>query len=530
VEERIVYDFGDARRRGIYRDVPVRYGRGLAADYRIALEVLDVQDAGGRARPHRVSREGTSLRIRIGDPRQTTSGVEEYRIRYRVRRGVLWLESHDELYWNVTGNAWDVPIDAVRASVSLPQGRPAGELRATCFTGALGAVESDCSRSQREGAVAFEAGRALAAREGLTLVLALPKGVLEEPGAVARLLERASDWLDFTLLLPLAVLAGGGLLWRRFGRDPSGAVAVPVRYEPPEDMTPAEVGTVLDERVDLRDLTATLLDLAVRGHLEIAELPAKGFLFLSERDYELRHTGADESALKAHERRLLGALFAGRREVHLSSLRNEFYKSLPGIRDALYREVSREGGWFPTRPDQVRTRAVALALGVFGLAAVVALVACESGPAALSFAASGGIAAFFGRHMPRKTLRGRRARQHILGFQEFLERVEGDRLERLGLRTLSQFEKLLPYAFVLGAADAWAEAFADLYTEPPAWYHAQGTGPFRARGFVGDVGRALDTAGATLASHPRSSGSGASGFGGGGFSGGGFGGGGGGSW
>ncbi len=97
--------------------------------------------------------------------------------------------------------------------------------------------------------------------------------------------------------------------------------------------------------------------------------------------------------------------------------------------------------------------------------------------------------------MPRKTRRGRRARQHIQGFEEFLERVEVDRLERLGMRTLSQFETLLPYAFVLGAADAWTEAFADLYTEPPSWYRSRSGGSFRPRRFVSDVGRSLNAFG-----------------------------------
>ena len=128
--------------------------------------------------------------------------------------------------------------------------------------------------------------------------------------------------------------------------------------------------------------------------------------------------------------------------------------------------------------------------------------------------------------MPRRTARGR---QHIRGFQEFIERVEVDRLERLGMRNLQQFEKLLPYAFVLGAADEWARAFADLYLEPPSWFRSSSGDRFRAHRFVDRVGHALDTAGSAMASKPRGSGSSGR-SGGGGFSGGGFGGGGGGSW
>jgi uncharacterized membrane protein len=100
----------------------------------------------------------------------------------------------------------------------------------------------------------------------------------------------------------------------------------------------------------------------------------------------------------------------------------------------------------------------------------------------------------------------------------------------MGARSVGQFEKLLPYAIVLGVADQWADAFAGIYTEPPSWYHSSRyTHGFAPRLFVGDLGRSLGTMGRTMSSSPASSGSGGSGFSGG-SSGGGFGGGGGGSW
>jgi uncharacterized membrane protein len=131
--------------------------------------------------------------------------------------------------------------------------------------------------------------------------------------------------------------------------------------------------------------------------------------------------------------------------------------------------------------------------------------------------------------MPRRTPRGRKLYEEILGYREFLQRVDRDRLERLGGRTTDRFEKGLAYALVLGAADAWADAFADLYAKPPDWYHSDGdVYGFRSRDFVSSLGRSLNTIGRTLAESPPSSGG--SGGGGGGFSGGGSGGGGGGSW
>ena len=138
---------------------------------------------------------------------------------------------------------------------------------------------------------------------------------------------------------------------------------------------------------------------------------------------------------------------------------------------------------------------------------------------------SGIIIAAFGWYMPSRTVRGTRELERVLGFQEFLARVESDRFERV-VKTPEMFEKFLPFAMALGVADAWAKAFEGIYQQPPTWY----TGPggvhtFHARSFTSDLGRMSTQAAAVMASAPR--GSGGSGFSGG-SSGGGFGGGGGG--
>jgi hypothetical protein len=499
VEERIVCDFGEPPGHGLQRDVPVRYGRGLAPDYRISLDVLAVFDGAGRARPYRVSSHGAFRRIHVGDPERMPSGVQEYRLRYSVRRGVLWLEDHDELYWDATG-AWPAPIESARATVHLPGAPGAQAVGALCLTGPPGSVETACSTQREEGRVVFAARRALASGEGLRLVVTIPKGVLSEPSDVARLLDRARDDASAASALPLLVLLGMAGLWLH-GREPRAAAAIHERYEPPDGMTPAEMGAVLDERVALRDITATLLDLAVRGYLAIHELEARRFLFLTDVDYELRAVRPADAALKGHERRLLAALLGGQSSVRLSALRDSFHAQIGGIETALYRQVSRRGRWFLISPRHVRRAYLAAGIAL-ALAGGLALALGGSGPLALSLAASGALLAVFGPWMPRRTRAGRRAHQQIRGFREFLERVEVDRLERMGKRTLAQFEQVLPYAFVLGAADPWAEAFADLYTGEPSWFH--GRGAFEARRFVGHVGRSLVVAGEVMSSRPRS--------------------------
>jgi hypothetical protein len=531
VEERIAYDFGAEQRHGIERWIPVAYGRGYAADYRIALDVESVTDERGAELRVSERRDGANRVLRIGDPDVTVSGLHEYRIRYSVRRGILWLKDHDEVYWNATGSEWRVPIAEASARVYLPPGVESAGLGALCFTGPQGSVATDCSIERASGSLGFAATRPLGVHEGLTFTVALPKGALPEPTPLAKWIERASDFLSAWLLVPIGAFAAMFSLWWREGRDPeSPNAAIAVRYEPPEGLAPAEVGTVLDERVDVSDVTATIVDLAVHGVLRIHEEESRTLVFFTQRDYTLEKL-REPSDRKPFEQLLVQRLFVSGDRVRVADLRNKFYRDLPGIRTAIYAGLSGTGGWFAGNPEEVKTR-----WGVAGVFAIVVAVGAtmltESWVAGGSCIAAGLCVLGFGLAMPRRTLRGRRAQDEIEGLREFIERVDADRLAREGARTKERFEALLPYAIVLRCADAWAGAFADIYDQPPTWYASPryGHGAFSPRGFVGDMGQGLGAIGSAMTTAPRSSGSGSSGFGGGGSSGGGFGGGGGGSW
>jgi len=531
VTEKIRYDFESEQRRGIFREIPVSYGRGRAADYRIRVEVLSVTDAAGNPHPYKLLREGKNLRIRIGHPDVLLSGPHDYWIRYRVERGVLYFDDHDEIYWNATGNEWPVGIERSDASVILPSGAATSLVETACFTGRQGSVISDCETRSEPGAFAFRTARVLAAQEGLTVVVGLPKGTLHEPSATQKWLDRASDYVSLYTLVPLVVLGGMAQLWRKRGRDPRGGGSIPVMYEPPAGITPAEMGTLVDESVDMVDITSTILDLAVHGYLRIEELESTRFLFLSDKDYELVKL-REPVDRRPFDRLLMSRLFSGAESIRISALKNDFYQHLPELRETLYGEVSRDQRFFPTSPAAVRKRwaFAGAALAVLGFLAIgFGISVAQAGP----FLLAGLIVLVFSRYMPRRTAHGRKVYEQVLGFKEFVERVDADRLERLGGRTAERFEEVLPFAMVLGAADPWADAFAGIYSQPPDWYRGHHSGEFIPRVFVSDVGHSLDTMGQTMRSKPSQvgvGGSGSSGLGGGGFSGGGFGGGGGGSW
>ncbi len=528
VVERIGYDFGAQERHGIFREVPIAYGRGRSADYHIGLEVESVT-VDGESVAVEERRRGGKVHLRVGDAQRTISGFHSYEIRYSVTRGLLFFESHDELYWNVNGPDWKVGMDEVMAVVYLQQAVDE-RVEGACFTGRMGSVERSCSMEAAAASVTFRADRPLAAGENLSIVLGLPKGIVREPSESERFWARVRDYLSVWLVLPFATLSAMVWLWRGRGRDPHLKGSVEVRYAPPEGLSPAEVGTVIDERVDMVDITSTILDLAVRGHLRIEEIEADHFLFLKKKDYALVRLESAGDELRAHESLLLAKLFETGTRVNVSALKNKFHQHLGAIRNSIYAEVSRDGGYFPTAPDSVRTVYALVGAGILIVSGFV-LVATERVVPTVSVALAGGIVLAFSRFMPRRTRKGRHAYEEILGFKEFVERVDADRLERAGTSTVEDFERILPFAVVLGVADEWANAFGDLYTEPPDWYHSSRHGHgFHPAMFVTDVGESLGSIGDSISSVPSSSGSGSSGFGGGGFSGGGMGGGGGGSW
>jgi uncharacterized membrane protein len=324
-------------------------------------------------------------------------------------------------------------------------------------------------------------------------------------------------------------------LWATRGRDPRiGAVAV--QYAPPDGMSPAEAGTLVDEQAAMRDITATIVDLAVRGYIVIEETEKSGIagMILHSKDYvfHLKKGLAEWAGLKAHEMALLAGIFSNGAEtdVKLSSLQNVFYRSIPGIKNNIFDALMKRG-YFQHRPDYVRSGFVSggVVTGVL-LIFVGTTLSQKMGMAMPPFFVaailSGGIIAGFGWFMPARTADGVKALASVLGFEDFLSHVESDHLERIS-QTPETFEKFLPFAMALGVEKKWVGAFQHIYSQPPSWYQGNYvSGGFYPIMFINSLDSMTAQAGSVMASAPRSSGG--SGFGGGGSSGGGFGGGGGG--
>ena len=274
-----------------------------------------------------VSEEGSSTIIRVGDPDVEISGEHPYTLVYRVEGALNAFEDHDELYWNAIGPEWQAPIESVRIEVVAP-----GSIsQVACYQGYQGSTEP-CARSTVTGSEARFAPVARCSLRGPYDRDRAPEGRRARAGADPRgaLVGGASLSVNAgTVGVAAAVAVGLGVLlfslWSREGRDrryvgspvdqvlgtPSGRgepvplgegdAEAPVEFAPPEDVRPGQIGTLIDERANVIDVTATIVDLAGRGFLVIHELPGEGWF--SKTDWKSPAAGEGrvrDAALRAH--------------------------------------------------------------------------------------------------------------------------------------------------------------------------------------------------------------------------------------
>jgi hypothetical protein len=463
-------------------------------------------------------------RIRIGNPSvMLPPGRHVYQITYRTSRQLGYFDQHDELYWNVNGNGWTFSMDRISADVALPAAVPADKLQLEAYTGPQGARGRDYEAQARDGGASFQTTRGLPARQGLTIVVMFPKGVVAQPGAFARL----GWWLGDNQGAAAgvgALVALLGFLWWRWnlvGRDPRAGPKFP-RYVAPPGLGPAGARFVDRMSYDTKCMVAGLVGLGARGFLKIRE---SGDAYLLER------TGKEPAEWFPGERSL-AALLPGKAGEHtaLAKAHNPAVQTVSGLvaqeLKALYEEklFSRNRGSF----------AGGLGIAVAGGAAMVMTDTPMSvtGPVLVVMIALLGI---FARLLPAYSVEGRRLQDQIVGLRQYLGIAEKDDLARLKAppQTAEEFTKFLPYAVALDVEEAWTRRFtqvlgaAAVAAAAGQFYSSDSGSGFSGSGLSDSLSSLSDTV--SSASTPPGSSSGGSGGGGGGGSSGGGGGGGGGS-
>lgn len=513
VVETIHYDFGGQQRHGIIREIPKTKFNQEGKEFILGFELLSVMGGNGEPLTFRDESVKRKFTVRIGDADRYVTGQRTYKIHYRVSGALTYFSNHDELYWNITGNEWPVPIASAEAVISFPADVNLSEIKYTGYTGERGSREQNV-RFQTQGRTLTAAAEKLGASQGLTVAVEFPPDTVEYLPA-----EEMVDFIDtvpgriviigfmvagffWYLVLPVWIV----IKWFKKGRDPKVFEPISAWFEPPKsekgrELTPAETGTVIDEKVGFKELTSTIVHLAQRGYLVISEEKKNDFTLKKNKDYE------DGTGLQPFERTLLEGFFEDGDEIRLKKAK--LVTPVKNAEKQIYEQVVEEG-FFPDNPNKIRTRYTILSFAGLFTFNILLLI-------------SGLV---FGRNMPKKTVKGAEAASLAQSLKNFLVSQK----EQLKFQADKQmmFEKLLPYAIAFGVEKIWAKRFADIKMEQPSWNRTYRSGVFSSVLLTRSLNQSFSSF--RSAATPTSSSSGFSSGSSGGFSGGGGGGGGGSSW
>lgn len=555
VTETITYETGPQEHHGIYRDIYPYSSQGR----KMSIEKVTVIDEKGDPYLFNVSDSGKNVRIQIGDPNQTFNGQKVYVIGYHATRAIAQLKDIDEIYWNVTGNKWNMPIYEARASVVLPSGVPVSQ--SACYYGLKGSTQQCKTAIDASGTDIFNASSSLGLHEGLTIATGFKKGVVNpysSSDAVSNFFDTYWRWL-VSAILPIVTFIVTFFFWYTRGRDPRGTGIIIPQYDVPDELTPMEVGGIIYEKVSADYISAEIIYLATKGYLKIRQTEERFLGIIKTTDYELIKLKDFSDLKNDFDQDLLKGLFGTQSELPVSELRKVFFQQrapspLPEpmplassvslssltytfykdarlvvesvlsslVKKGYYKNLGRmESGIMRIPMMVVLFMLVWFPLFVGGFLGIIFFNG-NPFPLIVGIFVSALIYLTISHFSPAKTKKGVMSREYILGLKDYLQIAEKDRIQfhNAPEKKPEVFEKLLPYAMVLGVADIWSKEFEGIYTTPPSWYSGPASDTFSATSFSQTI-----SSFSAFASSSSSSGSG-----GGGSSGGGGGGGGGGSW
>ncbi len=519
VTETIEYDFEGASRHGIFRDIPLDNSDGSSLEIS---QVTVTDDQGGRYQK-KVTEDDLGMHIKIGDPNSLVSGMKTYKISYLVKNALVAFDAYDELYWDVTGNGWVVPMDRVATIIHSPQ-----IVQESCYRGSQGST-TPCG--------ALHEVKGLEDGEGVTLAVGFQKGVVSgitriggQINTTKQVSKNQELYQAFVLVLGALSLVGTFIYWRR-NRDPKSNNPVVAWYESPNGLEPILLGTLIDKTTDFRDVTAQILSLASRGYLSLTRTEEKKLMVFTDVDYLFTVTKATDEVLFDGDKKTLELLFSSTNpSVGATVLMSDLETSSATRIQSVLTEIKELTRNFLKNEGYLETAkkpwwAYLLGIGFIALGALSFIFSAETDGLSLVLIPIAVICSFIWLTTKTKyTQRGVDVKQLVLGFKEFLSVTDKERFEfhNAPEKNPTQFMEFLPHAIAFGVEKKWAEQFKDMMIPSPSWYHSN-TNTFVAMNLVSHL-QGMSNSFASAAT-PASSGSG-----GGGFSGGGSGGGGGGSW
>jgi uncharacterized membrane protein len=516
---------GNQIRHGIYRDFPTKYKDTRGNNVNVGFEVVEVQ-RDGITEKYSLENMDNGKRIVIGDEDVLLSpGKYTYKIIYNTHRQLGFFENNDELFWNVTGNGWAFSILKASATIKLPAALVKNSSTLGGYTGIMGSKDKNLQYSiSSDGKAVFNTTNALAGNEGLSIFVTFPKGIVEVPSGMDYFSYGIKDNLFAVIILIGALLSLFIYLygWIKYGRDPKKGTIIPL-FTPPKGLSPEDMRYIYNMGYDNKLLTATIINMAVKGVLIIEEDNTK-----RKESYRISKTGNNFEALTELEKIIAGDLPESmelKQENH--AIMTKIIGHLTGKLSKLYSKVYFNNNARFVVINSLLTVAITVIAFAFMVDSISAMAIV---PAIILFVPH----LFFWKLLKAPTKEGRILMDEIVGFKRFLEVTEKDRLNLLNppACTPELFEKYLPYALALDVEQKWAEQFATLFSKmadngnsySPLWYTGAAWNMHHTANFAHSFNSSFSSAISSASSAPGSS-SGSSGV-----SGGGGGGGGGGGW
>lgn len=532
-------------KRGILREFPTRYKNPWGLRYNVDFTVIEVL-CDGKPVAYKLVQHMNGIKLYIGDEKYFVSpGSHTYRITYDTNRQIGFFDTHDELYWNVTGLGWKLIIQSVNARVHIPGVMLNGDkvlasmLHVEGYTGRFGAKGHDYTASVKADCVTeFATTRPLAAHEGLTIVVTWPKGIVTQPNNFWYYVRDNLHLLILFFAL-LVILFFYTWSYYRTRRQIKYGAVIPL-FHPPHEADPGSLRYMLNMGYDSKCFAANIVHMAVRGLVLIEQIPGS---WVSKARYILKKrtdVNVVPTDLEAH---FLRTAFS-RSDTFALAQENQEYIAASGNLLSNNYERSYAIPYFRSNSEYTSIGGMITLVALLG-----ALLSAQEAYYDFWFwvfvIAQLIIHGIMYAILPTYTQAGQKFKEEVEGFKMFLVTTETERLKVIGTpptKTPELFERYLPYAIALNVEEQWSQQFASVFKEleamgspyQPSWYYAghqflYSDLFFLSHGLGGSLNEAVTTASQPISSSTSSPGS-SSGSGGSGYSGGGGGGGGGGGW
>jgi uncharacterized membrane protein len=532
-------------KHGIYRYIPIRYNRDNVS-YTAKVKNIKIQDEKGRAISYSKITSGGNVELKIGDADITFVGKKTYVISYDVENALQEFEDHDELYWDITGEGWQIPIYQSQATI---KSNVAEIVDVVCYSGPFGDNDGLCTSEFSDTQANFIYDKQINYGDNMTVAIAFNSdNLIAFPTETEKMIKKFLD--NMLLLIPLLPFVGMFLLWFYKGRDwmfisknvfltdenqPKKRRPIffqhrtPFVYEPLKNLTPGEAGLVIDEKVDNQDVVAEIIDLARKKYLKIEQTEKKK-LFGKKTGYMFKKLKEAGSSLPAHQKYLHENIFKTGDEIEMSDLSGTFYTHMEKAKNMIRQSLVSKKVFIANPADR---RAGYIVLAVFlimlmmGLNGVISVILLT--PVAYLSTLTFLPMLILAWHMPQKSAVGTNYMLQASGLKQSIAR--GKWREEVKEKHLF-IEEVLPFAIAFGVIKKLAKDMEKLNIEPPKYLDSN---TIRNVGMYSFINSFNSQAASSLSYNPSrhsgsSSWSGGGGFSSGGSSGGGGGGGGGGSW